>query len=329
MLHLLLCIALAQTPTAAPEVAPDGPELNAASPQQRLHEAWRRIDLGDYDGARLLAAEARDLTHELDEELGYLVGVSHQLQGDLVTAIEHLHQLRLAFPQGSRWRDATFRLALCHGDLGGFKVARRHLRELRPHADLPLEAQHKVAMLESTWLFEQGRLRRGLRGIEETLAQLAPDQLTWFQAHARAAVLRHAIAASKELDFDVPESRVRRVLEARATYIQAAEVQLSATIDLAESQHILDGLLELGGAYEALADDLLTAPTPKQLSSSEGARYRAGVSQQAVTQLVKARRYFELGVEHATRIGLRGQRRQILEQSVSRVSDRVETLDAI
>jgi tetratricopeptide (TPR) repeat protein len=308
-------------------LADEGPA--AASAQERLDTAWRRIDLGDFEGARILADEVRELEPAWEQELTYLEGVSFQLERDHDSALVVFDRLVDTWPDGGRVLDTNFRRALTMADAGRHDDAMDALRRLKPYGKLPDEARAKIGFCEATWLFETGKTGPGLRKITKALRKTAPDALTWFQARARHAVLTHAVEASMVLDFaGVPERKLKSVLEDRAVYVLSAEAELNALVDLGETWFILEGLREVGDAYADLARDFRDAPTPDGLGLVEAAKYRIGMDERAAIQLVKARKYFDLGVEHATRIGWLGDEGEVLRARLDAVDAEIEALEA-
>lgn len=311
MLWMLLASALAQSPATAAE---------------RLDEAWRRIDVGDWYGARILVDETRALEPSWDEELLYITAVTYQLDREHDEALEVFDALLDAYPEGERAVDTRFRRALTLADRGDFDDASKTLRELRPYGKLPDEGQRKIALCEATWTLERGK-KSGLRKIDRELSRLAPEQLTWFQARARSALLHHAVDVSRTLEFDVSDKVMTRQLNTRAAYVFGAEAQLNAIVDTKETWFILDGLGALGDAYVDLADDLLARPVPDDYGDIQTAQFRNRLESQAVVQLIKARKYYDLGREHATRIGWQGPQAEQFTRIVANLDARIESLE--
>jgi tetratricopeptide (TPR) repeat protein len=321
LLWSLLCAPLITRAETVDEEPPVAAMLDAATPRERLDEAWRRIDLRDFEGARLLVPSFREA---FPVDALYLHGVSFQLERRHDEALADFSTLIATWPEHARAIDARFRVALTLADAGRPDEALRALTAVGRWRDLEGEAAWKLQLCEATWTFEAGRLGLGLRRIEQALEAVPAEALTWFQARARSALLHHAALASEALHFDVPEGRVKRRLDARAVYVKTAEQQLTELASLPEPYFILHGLLDLGDAMRDLGDDLRTARVPARLTAEQREVYDRGVRDKAVVQYVKARRYYDLGIEHAGRVHWSGPELDLLRARLAEVDAIVE-----
>lgn len=315
----MLTVALSTANAEEPSSSATG--LVVASPQERLDEAWRRVDLRDFEGARLLLPSFET---ELPVEARYLLAVSYQLEPQHEPALAAFRALIEGWPTHPRAVDARFRVALTLADAERPDEALLALREVGRWQQLDGEAALKLRLSEATWTFESGKLGRGLRLITKALDEVSEGTLTWFQARARSAVLHHACTSANLLDFAVPEARVKARLNARATYVQAAEHELAELASLPEPFFILAGLLDLGDTFKDLGDDLLAAPPPTRLDAEQARIYQEGVRGRAETQYVKAHRYYDLAIEHIGRVHWQGPQLAVFEARIAEIDRLVE-----
>lgn len=311
MIRAAVLLALSSS-AVAEEPAPDPVPIERSDAQELTDEGWRRIELGDNEGARLLAVQARRRPGADHGELAYMEALSWAFAGDHDNALARLNDVLVVFPGHRRAGDAAFRIALVHDEAGHPSEARGALGALKPWKSLPLEAQHKVALCDAAWLIDIGRTRRGIRRLRNTMEDVT-EGLTWYRARAVRSLLDLALDQAARLRFDGPERRFPKVLEARATLISAAEAQVALMIDLEEPEFVLRGLYQLGQAYEAVGDDLLAAPMP-ELSKNQLDIYQHEVARRAANQWIKASRYYDLGLEHAGSVHWEG---PLLDQLVS------------
>jgi hypothetical protein len=332
-------LLLALLACARPAFAQDGCDCPAdvepigVSAEARADEAWRRVEIGDWVGARLMAAEAMRAEPDLEPEALYITAVSWELDRRHDDAIAVFDDLIDRFPDHVRAVDAQFRRALTLADAGRPDEALRALRGLGTASKLRRtgaddEDLRKVELVRATWIYDSGRRRSGLRRITRALDGVEPSELTWFQGAAHAAVLRHELLSSQALDFNVPDSQVRERLDARGAHVDLARARLDALIRLNEPWYILEALRQFGESFEDLADDLLAAPRPAGMSRTAAAIFDATVSSRAVDQLVKAQQYHALGLDFALQVRWIGPETQALRATSDRLVARIEALDA-
>lgn len=310
MLALLLTATLAQ----------DGPRA-------RLDEGWRRMELGDTEGAALIAAElARGgpLPDDLDAERIYLAGTAAQHDGAYDEALASYRELQARWPDRPLARDAGFREAWTLADAGDPRAA---LRRLRPIARDPANGDQdalKLALCEAAWRVEAGQWRRGVRALADAVADPAVRAMPWFEAQARLAVLDFAVDRAIDVDLDVAEGAMAKRLHVRGLYVAEADAQLSALADTHEVDPILRGLLRVGDQFADLADALEAAAVPRRLTGEQAEVYVGGVRDKADAQRVKAIRYWDLGVTLALDVGWEGELLPTLQGRVDRLTATVD-----
>lgn len=324
---LMLCAvhtAIAQEPPATSQLQEETTVAPTWSrePGSLVAEAWRRIALGDLEGARSIARQGHEVGAPADE-LTYLEGVTLQLDDAHTEAVEAFDALIDAYPGTPRADDATFRASISLAELGAPEEARKRLKQLRPWSKLDAEDRAKVKLLDAAWTLESGNLRRGTKRLSKDIAAMESPAISWYAARARASLWRWALSHADELTLDGPDRNSIRLMQERGALLSIAEQQLSATVDLAEPVFIAEGLLRLGQSYEALHADLLSSTRPR-LTSNQSAIYEQELQQRALAQRLKARRFYDLGLGYVEQIGWHGDSRAALEEALRRIETAIE-----
>ncbi len=294
---------VAPTVDAAPSVEPAAPAEPPAplSARERLDEAWRRVDRGDWDGAILLARDAATRAPDADPEARYLTGIALSGAARPDDAVAAFRDLIATYPQSSQALDGSFRMAIVLADQGRYDDALAALDRLRPLKKLAPEGRLKVTLCTATWTLERDGDKRAWKAVEKALTKVAPDQLTWFQALAHRALLRRATHGADLVSLDVADGRLDRATTMRGTFLTVAELELGEIADLHEPRFALDGILELGLAYARTGDALLASPTPASLQGNEADRYESLLRARAEGMWIKASKLYELGLDTAGR----------------------------
>lgn len=286
-------------PTPVVEVPPDAPAPLSA--RERLDEAWRRVDRGDWDGAILLARDAAARSPDDDPEARYLTGVALSGADRPDDAIAAFRALIAAYPSSSTALDGSFRMAIVLADQGRYDEALAAFDRLKPLRQLAPEGRLKVVLCTATWTLERDGDKRAWKAVERALTKVAPDQLTWFQALAHRALLRRATRGADLVSLDVSEARLERATTMRGTFLTVAELELGQIADLHEPRFALDGILDLGLAYARTGDALLASPTPSTLQGTEADRYESLLRARAEGMWIKSSKLYELGLDTAGR----------------------------
>lgn len=294
--------ALAQDLTTDGEPSPVAAEAPAPlSARERLDEAWRRIDRGDWDGAILLARDAAARSPDDDPEARYLTGVALSGAERPDEAIATFRALIEAWPTTSQALDGSFRMAIVLAEQGRYDDALAAFDRLKPVRRLAPEGRLKVTLCTATWTLDRDGDKHAWKAVERALTKVAPDQLTWFQALAHRALLRRATHGADLVSLDVAEGRLERAVDMRGTFLTVAELELGKIADLHEPRFALDGILALGLAYEHTGDALLASPTPSTLGAVESDRYERLLRARAEGMWIKASKLYELGLDTAGR----------------------------
>ncbi len=326
-------IALAAALIGPAARAEDVPSPSAVPADRRLEEGWRRIDLGDFVGARLVATEAERVDPEAAPDARYLTGVAWELERDHGRAIAIFRDVVTQFPDHPRARDAQFRLAMTWADRDRPDQALKELRALGPRRAIRAQDTSgndllKIDLCHATWIYASGHEGRGERLIARALQRAAPTQLTWFTAGAHAAILTHELDVSEDIEFAVSDRLIPEQVADRGAHVERARAELDAIIALNEPWYVLEALDHFGDSYVDLADDLLNAPRATGLDEVSQAILNATIESRATDQLVKAQQYYQLGVDLALRIHWIGPETAQLQEAAAAVGARVEALDA-
>jgi len=324
--------ALAGDETAPPADAPppEAPPEAPLPPPPGSAEAWvalarERLQTGDPAGARIALDQAIEREGADLDLIAYLRGKSWELEDDPGQAIrlydEGMHQ----WPTSPLQRDREFRKAEALGTLGvpeeGLEWLHRiHSRELDPFD------RHKYALVEGILTVQAGRTRKGFRILRDVLQELSNEELTFYEAKARATIARAMADQAARLTLDEREKKVQKRLRERALLIDDIKRQVTETGELNEPEWILEGTLVLGDAYQVLGDDLLVHRRPRRLTPKQLEIYEEGVKEKVEKVWVKAVRSYDVGLDMATRIGWESRRVEQLEAARAEVVARIEGL---
>lgn len=332
VLQLLIAVALAQDPASAPITDASTPPLaplpmdvpTPKSADQLVDEAWRRIDLRDYEGTRIVAEEAIARDPAVKLRATAAIAASYELDGDPTRGLGLYREVLAAEPTGDLANHMHMRIAECLGALGQYDDALAELAILGDPAAWPYLDGKKMRLLRGTWWLQMGDRDAGLRELGDTLSGMSVDDVRFYQAEARAAIAHDLLDQAAALGFDDHEKRTVKHLRARTALILDAEKQVIEAIDLKEPEWALQGLLDLGGAYEKVGDELLGVPPSHKLKTPEQRELYAAALQEKVQVLyVKSSRYYEQGLELATRLSWKSRRIAALEAALAEVQPKI------
>lgn len=288
---------------APPEVVPEEARIVPMSGAELVDEAWRRIDLRDYEGARIVAEQARSREDDAKVRATVALGAAWELDGEPGKALPLYAEARAAGLDAALEEHVTFRVAECHASLGAYAAAFEELAKLGDPDARPYLDAKKLHLLRGTWLLESGQRAAGQAELAEALDGIGTDEVTWYQARARAAVATDLCDQANAVPFPAKDKKLVKALRARTELILAAEAQVVAALGLKEPEWGLQGLLVLGLAYERVGDDLLAVPIPKKLKTEDQrALYEQGVREKVDKLYVKSSRYLGEGIDAATRL---------------------------
>ncbi|MEQ1566194.1 MAG: tetratricopeptide repeat protein [Myxococcota bacterium] len=296
MTLFLARFALAQEPPPLEVV-----EAAPADPEELLHLARERLRHGDYEGVRLLCAQAVELPGDHQRTAQYLEAMAYEYGGELQDAIALYDALVAAYPAGEVPDDLRFRRAECLGRLGRLDEARSELARL-PRADRPPLDQLKIAVLEGTWDLELGKQRRGYRELTRALDGAEAGVGTYYQASARHALLASAVTLAGELPFEGSDRAKGKALALRAQLLQSANDQLAEIILTEETSFSLSGFVLLAHAYRALGHDLLNESPIRGLTDEQLALNRSLLEERVESVWTRATLYYDRGLQLAARM---------------------------
>lgn len=295
----------AQEPVTEPVPVADEAAPEPADAAELLDLARLRLDQGDEDGARIVILQALERPEVDADAATYLLGLAWELGGDPAQGLALYDEGLARWPTSALSPDRAYRRAEAFAALGRPAEALTALEVLGRY---PLDArdQRKVALSRATWTVAAGRTGPGLRLLRDALADLPASDLPWQQARARATLAGWLADEAAELHLDVPEKKVVKRLEERLALIRRVEKEATAIAALDQPEWVLDAVLTLGAAYEALADDLAAHRRPRRLTPDQLALYEPAVAEKIDAARVKALRAYDLGLDMAVRIGWTG-----------------------
>ena len=270
------------------------------SANERLDEAWRRIETGDFAGARVLTAEIDDSpASSHGEEALYVTAVSFQLEGSTDRAVDTFRTLLERWPMGVRADDARFRTALTLGPSDP-AAALDALNELKPWNKLPEDGARRVGWSRAAWSLDLDRWTRGRKLIAKE-ERIGAPYLDEFEVRARASFLAAQLRRADEAHFDVATNRIKARLKVRRASLDAADVALDRLVELGALQPVFRGLIDLADSYEDLVHDVQNARIPRRLDDAQVAHYRKTLAPLELDLKHRALTYYE----HARTLSVR------------------------
>jgi len=295
-----------------------------AGPTQDLDEAWRRIDIADFEGARALASHVARTTPELEEEATYVIGVSHDLAEEPEQAIAVFARWTEGWEDGERKQDALYRLAHAYGTTDQPKAALTTLKALGPSRRLPGDSAARVEMSRAMWTWSSGKHRAGTKRVQRRLDD--PGLNSWHVAMGHFTLQREYVRQAEKTEFKGSRNALRRQLKKRASAIKQANEHLFLVVGQAEHGVSLDAMRLQGTALESFGSVILGAKEPK-LSPEQLEIYRDEIRQVVEQQWVNALDVYEIGLKHVRRVGWTGEAAQQLEADRTRIMARIESLN--
>ena len=288
-------INVEEAPDALEEV-----EVELPPSQSELLEegvALRRV--GAFADAEAMLIRAKDQPEGLGDQVGYQLGVLHEVQERWEQAIAVYSTVAENWPNSETASDARFRRAYCLEEMGRHKEAILAVRALQSDGRWSEDDERTMQLQRGITEIRAGRTRRGIRRVLYHL-ESGTDNRTWIRAKARLALVRAQTAAAAEIVLKGDKKAARR-LKQRAQLIGAAEKQAIVMFNLGEPEFALEGLLMLGDAYQRLYDDMLAYPPPRSIKAADQAAYREAVKAKAAVLKAKAHARYDEGVRVAAR----------------------------
>jgi tetratricopeptide (TPR) repeat protein len=328
MILLLLCgLAMAETPVdvGIGDVPTAAPVVEPATGDELVTEAWRRVEIGDFEGSRIVAQQAIDRDPAAWGRATAAIGASWELAGDPGRAIPVYDSVLMRDPTGPLADHMRLRLAECYGALGDTDAAFARLATLGDPADRAPDDALKIRLLTGIWQLDSGDRKHGLKTLGAALGGAPAGHVTFYQAKARAAIARSLCAQSNELGLVGSQKKQVKLLKQRTDLILAAERQVEASAELEEPEWVMEGLLVLGEAYEHVGDDLIGLPPPPELAANDEAIgiWNETVKKKADVLYTKASVYYDQGIEVSTRLTWTSPRLAKLEAAKAAVETKV------
>lgn len=276
------------------------------APHEQLDGALRRVQIGDYLGARIMAQR-----HLVDADRGiayrahYITGISWELSNQCEPALLAYDNARRFADSLDQKNDTWFRSGECLGTLGEHRAAVTHLRNIHDLTTPGDKSKKRIvtAILKvrkrSNW-WTRWRLRKAISKPKDT----APG----FYLAKGHIVLAHAdIVRADKLPITGRQRKMKRALTKRAKLVANAEAHTVATVALKEPEWILEGLLTLAYASESAGDALLNSPIPR-LSDEQREAYRAIIGKRVETMWTRSIAYLDEGAALANKTQWRSPR---------------------
>jgi len=302
-LFLLVATALADDPEPYAHPGEDvESDIVVALPRELLDEARRRMLLGDYEGARIVAEQAleRDGDHQLDAH--YLLGMGWEYDEQPKKALEIYERLLEEMPEGESTDDVVFRKAEALGRDARYAEALEVLDTLGDPMERKDNDRVKMELLKGLWEIERGGTIAGVTRIVTTLESATVVDSPWHQAMARAKLISIGVAQADEIAFKGGKKKKARQLQERGQLVGLAEEQLVQIIGLDKPVWALHGFVDVAHGYRAFGQAMLDESNVRVKKRALPVYEEQRDSQ--VTQVwVKATKRLDRGIQYANQIG--------------------------
>lgn len=293
-----------------------------------LDETRRRLVVGDFEGAQIVAEEVLQSPGQHQEDAQYLWAMSLEYQGDFDRAVETYDALMLEVDEGRFLDDIAFRRAETLGKATRFDEALDQLEALDDDAARTPADRIKMELLRGLWLVESRKgEKEGLTLLFETLEQAATIDARSHQALARARLAELSLGQSLDIQFRGPSRRKGKQMEERASLLGFATRQLTEVIRLDSPRDALPLFLQLGQAYEAFGEAMLDETRVRRLNDEQRAIYEEERTEKVIAVWVNASRFYDRGHTYALNMSWEGPDLEALRLALSEVVERIDALD--
>ena len=316
-LLLALLSILGQTPNAV------GAQSSALSPHSQLDDALRRVQIGDYLGARIMAQ--RFLLYTQDRTVAYranyITGISWEMSNQCSPALVAYDNARKYADTLEQNNDTWFRSGECLGTLGDYQEAVTHLRNIQDLSRPSDKSKKRIvtAILKlrkrSNW-WTRWRLRRAISKPKDA-------DPTFYLAKGHVVLAHDDILRADKLRIEGRQRKMKRALKKRAKLVSSAEQHTVATVTLKEPEWILEGLLTLAYASESAGDALLLSPMP-ELSSEQEQAYRDIIGNRVESMWTRSVAYLDEGSALAQKTQWRSPRVNQLQLARTMLIQRID-----
>ncbi|MBA2321687.1 MAG: tetratricopeptide repeat protein [Deltaproteobacteria bacterium] len=283
-------------PVPVGETVPLGEPVVVAEPvaltaEQRVDEARRRMAAGDWEGTRIVLAEALARWDTMLSE--------------------------------NPTDDVRFRRAETLAALGRVEEAQAALDALGDPAGRSPADRSKIELLHGMWRIQLGEVKPGLRALDEALTRVPPGELPQNESRARVVLVETAATAAAGIAFTGSDRKKKKALERRALLVKGIQDQLVLLIRLADPPSVIRGFVAAVRAYDDLGAALLAETPPKRLDAEQLRLNRALLAGRVSNVWVKASQLAEMGEGWSAQVGYTGPgtaelaaRRVALEQRI-------------
>jgi tetratricopeptide (TPR) repeat protein len=277
-----------------------------APPHEQLDGALRRVQIGDYLGARIMAQRhLSDADRGIAYRAHYITGISWELSNQCEPALLAYENARKFADNLDQKNDTWFRSGECLGALGEHRAAVTHLRNIHDLTTPGDKSKKRIvtAILKvrkrSNW-WTRWRLRKAISKPKDT----GP---AFYLAKGHIVLAHTDIVRADKLPIKGRQRKMKRALTKRAKLVANAEAHTVAAVALKEPEWILEGLLTLAYASESAGDALLNSPIPK-LSDEQKEAYRAIIGKRVETMWTRSIAYLDEGTALANKTQWRSPR---------------------
>ena len=317
--HFLLLLLL----SLANQTSKAHAENTELAPHAQLDDALRRVQIGDYLGARIMSQ--RFLTYEHDKTVAYranyITGISWEMSHQCMSALTAYENARKYADTLEQNNDTWFRSGECLGALGEHREAVRHLRKIKDLSSLSDKSKKRIvtAILKlrkrSNW-WTRWRLRRAISKPND-------QDPAFYLAKGHIVLAHDDIIRADKLKIEGRQRKMRRALKKRAKLVAKAEQHTVATVGLKEPEWILEGLLTLAYASESAGDALLLSPIPK-LDSEQKAIYRNIIGKRVEAMWTRAVAYLNEGIALSNKTQWRSPRVEQVKRARNMLIQRID-----
>lgn len=300
------------------------PELtDAASGVDLVHAAVARMRDGDYVGTRLLLERAGERDATVAVEVAYQLANVTALERDYAGAREAFRAIVTDHGASHRGDDARFRVAELTGVLGDPVAALAGLEALEPWKRFDAADRAKIELNHGVFTLDAGQAKKARKRLSKALSRTEPGTVSYYEAKAWAALARERLDRADAVRFTGSQRKLRKRLQQRQALVLHGEAAVRQTIELAEPEWMLDGLIRVAASYERFGDDLLATADPDGLTEDQLTIYRDSLRDEVDPVWIRALAYLDEGVSMAERLQHRGRRVDQIRQERDRVREKV------
>lgn len=304
--------------------------LTFAAPDRdaMLDEARRRMVVGDYAGAQIVAEEVLQSPGRYTLDARYLQAMSLEYQGEYGRAIAMYDDLLTEVRPSRFFDDIAFRRAEALGKAARFDEALDQLDRLQADAARTPADHIKMDLLRGLWLLETRRGEKdGLTLLFATLDRATTVDARAHQALARARLAELSLNQSLDIPFRGTSRRKGKQMDERASLLSFATQQLTEIVRLDSPANALPLFIQLGGAYEAFGEAMLNESRVRRLNDDQRAIYEAERKEKVVAVWVNASRFYDRGHTYALNLSWEGSDVQALRVALADVVERIDAFD--